>query len=569
MTCGDWLDRERGSHDWRLLPVALCGWAASLSAHAGFDYCMTHDGMLGLLPIIGICIVPATVASGLPLLRLPDSFRRRLAISYSSVTVCAIAAVVCSSCALAYDLLQWRDPAFRTAADGGANITIVMRTTTPTVSSDRRSSDCRADARIMSITVNGIRQDSSARVRVYVDRPECSRLRQGGTYETAGAISEAQYGAMPLWLTDVAAVERIRSPNLPLRVIDAMQQAFFAQTSQLPDQGKILVPGLTLGILGQDYVPVEGDGADLDSTYAAQIEDAFRRSGIVHLMAVSGGHLAVVAALVRNACSFFLASRRITAVLVALAYVMLSACVFPSDSVSRALLMGLSGAACLFLGRRGQAMSSLSWTILAMLIACPQMSQSFGFALSCTAVLGIVLFAGTLDAWMKPIMPRFIAEAMSMTISAQVFTLPVQVLIEPELPTFSIPANLVVSPFVGFSTLTGLASLMVSWLVPWLGLQLARVASWGTAVMEITALHLGSGSQATIPWTGGIKGAALVCMVETTCIISAIAANRLFERMMLQEAGLPGKRLIVNPVERLRMWAEHTRKALRELQWEE
>lgn len=57
--------------------------------------------------------------------------------------------------------------------------------------------------------------------------------------------------------------------------------------------------------------------------------------------------------------------------------------------------MGLSGAACLFIGRRGQAMASLSWTTLAMLMACPHMSQSFGFALSCAAVLGIVLFADT------------------------------------------------------------------------------------------------------------------------------------------------------------------------------
>lgn len=102
-------------------------------------------------------------------------------------------------------------------------------------------------------------------------------------------------------------------------------------------------------------------------------------------------------------------------------------------------------------------------------------------------MLGIVLFADTLNAWMEPVLPRFVAEVLSMTIAAQVFTLPIQVLIEPELPVFSIPANLMVAPFVGFATLAGLASLAVSWLIPWLGLQLARAASWGTAVMELTA----------------------------------------------------------------------------------
>ena len=330
---------------------------------------------------------------------------------------------------------------------------------------------------------------------------------------------------MPLWLTDVTTVEHVRPPNLPMRAIGMMQEAFFVQTARLSDQGKVLVPGLTLGVLGQDYVPAEGDGTDIDSTYAAQVEDAFQRSGIVHLMAVSGGHLAVTAALVRSVCSFF--------------------------------------------GRRGQAMASLSWTTLAMLMTCPHMSQSFGFALSCAAVLGIVLFADTLNAWMEPVLPRFVAEALSMTIAAQVFTLPIQVLIEPELPVFSIPANLMVAPFVGFATLAGLASLAVSWLIPWLGLQLARAASWGTAVMELTALELGSGSQATIPWAGGVGGAVLVCVVEAACAAAAIMTHRLFGRMMVQEPDLPGKRLIANPVERLRMWMERTRKALRELQWEE
>ena len=61
----------------------------------------------------------------------------------------------------------------------------------------------------------------------------------------------------------------------------------------------------------------------------------------------------------------------------------------------------------------------------------------------------------------------------------------------------------------------------------------------------------------------------LVCVVEAACAAAAIMTHRLFGRMMVQEPDLPGKRLIANPVERLRMWMERTRKALRELQWEE
>ena len=178
------------------------------------------------------------------------------------------------------------------------------------------------------------------RVRVYADRPDCGTLKQGGEYRMRGTLAISQYGAMPLWLTDIASVERIRGPNLALRTIGMMQQAFFEQTSRLSDQGKVLVPGLTLGILGQDYVPPDSGngqtGTGIDSTYANLLENAFQRSGILHLMAVSGGHLAVVATLVRAVCSFLLLPKRVTAIAIGASYIMLAMCVFPSDSVSRA-----------------------------------------------------------------------------------------------------------------------------------------------------------------------------------------------------------------------------------------
>ena len=50
----EWRDGEQGSRDWRLLPAALCGWAASLATHMGFDYCVERDGRFGMLPLVGI-----------------------------------------------------------------------------------------------------------------------------------------------------------------------------------------------------------------------------------------------------------------------------------------------------------------------------------------------------------------------------------------------------------------------------------------------------------------------------------------------------------------------------------
>ena len=232
-------------------------------------------------------------------------------------------------------------------------------------------------------------------------------------------------------------------------------------------------------------------------------------------------------------------------------------------------LFNVAGAGFLFLGRRTQALSTLSWTTLGMLMVNPHMSRSFGFALSCAAVLGIVLFAGPLGAWLTPIMPAFIAQTMAMTIAAQLFTLPIQVLIEPELPVYSIPANLVVAPFVGFSTLAGLASLAISWILPSLGFIFASLASWGTAIMEFMALNLGSGDHATIPWTGDAGGALLIILVEIIGYTTARFAGTLFARITTTEPNLPGRRLIHNPIERAKAWGERTHNALKTMKWNE
>lgn len=574
----EWRDREQGSGDWRLLPATLCGWAASLATHAVFDYCVEQEGRLGVLPLVLVLTVPLLALLGLPfmrspILRLPVGMRRAVAAWHFSIIVCVVAAMACASSALTYDVLQWRDAASYAARKGESDVVALIRTTSPAVNSNRRTNDCQIDATISTITASRVTQPSMMRVRVYADRPDCGTLKQGGEYRMRGTLAISRYGAMPLWLTDIASVECIRASNPALRVIDMMQQAFFEQTSRLSDQGKVLVPGLTLGILGQDYIPSDSGngktGTGIDSTYANLLENAFQRSGILHLMAVSGGHLAVVATIVRAACSFLLLPRRVTAIVIGMSYIMLAMCVFPSDSVSRALLMGLAGVGFLLLGRRTQALAALNWTTLGMLMANPHMSRSFGFALSCATVLGIVLFANPLSAWLTPIMPSFIAQTMAMTVAAQLFTLPIQVLIEPELPVYSIPANLVVAPFVGFSTLAGLASLAISWILPNMGFMLANLASWGTAVMELMALNLGSGEHATIPWAGGAGGALLIIIVEIVGYMTARLAGTLFTHITTPEPNLPGRRLMRNPVERAKAWGERTHNALKTMKWNE
>lgn len=243
--------------------------------------------LLALLGLLGLPFMRS------PILRLPVGVRRAVAARHFSIIVCVVAAMACASSALTYDVLQWRDAASYAARSGESDVVILVRTTSPAVNSNRRANDCQIDATISTITASQITQPSMMRVRVYADRPDCGTLKQGGEYRMRGtlAISAIRYHAAMADGHRLCGTHTGTQSRIACDRYDA--QAFFEQTSRLSDQREVLVPGLTLGILGQDYIPPDSGngktGTGIDSTYANLLEDAFQRSGILHLMAVSGG----------------------------------------------------------------------------------------------------------------------------------------------------------------------------------------------------------------------------------------------------------------------------------------
>ncbi|MBW3092295.1 ComEC/Rec2 family competence protein [Bifidobacterium sp. 82T10] len=583
-------DREQGSRDWRMLPVALAVWAASLATHHTFTRIMSATAGERSVRLVLICMASLTMACGLFAAigmggRMPACFRRGCADDEcgpndtarvmngvpvgGGMTVVVIAVLLSAVAALSADLAQWHDPASTLARERSPVVTADVRIATPATAADKRGMDCQIDGIIRTLHDGDVERASTAGVRVYASDVNCAALVDGATVRAQGALQQAQYGKQPLWLVidmpESVAIVRQASPGK--RVVAHMQDAFFAVTERLSDQGRVLVPGLTLGVLGQDHVVaggvIAGHGATgtganpngndgtgaaaqpggatgipkLNATYAAGVEENFRRSGIMHLMAVSGGHFMLVADMTRRTCARFLLPRRIVAGMVAVAYLLLAAIMYPSDSVTRALVMGLFGAAAVFVGRRGQSVSALSWTVIGTLLIRPSMAASYGFALSCAAVLGIVLFAGTIGDRLGALMPRFLAQPLAMTIAAQSLTLPIQVLMEPELPLASVPANLLVSPFVDFATLAGLAALAVSWASPQVGFALAWVASCGTQVMERVAAWLASGRYAVVPWAGGIPGALLMLAAEAALVVLFAVAVPCFVRRLRDAFG--------------------------------
>ena len=573
---------ECGSRDRRLLPVAIVLWASCLGTRWLFNTIVgvgasaddvyangAHAGETNSFDIVSNNPVAVIImASGIAcaVIWLISTRLVHMGIGRTIVAVCIMAALLGAIVTWSGLATAWHDPAAVRGRETTGHLTVEGTVTAPVQVSSNREADCQAELRLQAIDDGSVRVASRAGVRLFASGDDCGRIHRGAVYRASGTFSAARFGSTPLWLTvhSSEGLAVVKEQPWPERWRERVQESFFRATSRLSEQGRVLVPGLTMGFLGQDHLPAAYEARPVNDTYATRLEERFRAAGIMHLMAVSGGHFVIVAGLMRRLCARLLIPRRIVAVLLVTVTTVLAALMAPGDSVSRALVMGWIGAAALFLGRRTQALSALCVTVVVMLPLDPSLAWSYGFALSCAAVLGIVLMSRPIADVIALALPDRLADATAMTIAAQTATLPIQVMLEPQLPVWSVIANVLVSPVVDFATMAGLAGLAIAWLSVDAATPFAWIASWGTRVMERVAMWLGSGDHAVMPWAGGVGGALALAALEAAVIVVIIRIAR-FMGPSRAEHAMPGEPFTSNPRNRLRIWWNDTMRMIRHL----
>ncbi|MCA1587660.1 MAG: ComEC/Rec2 family competence protein, partial [Chloroflexi bacterium] len=136
------------------------------------------------------------------------------------------------------------------------------------------------------------------------------------------------------------------------------------------------------------------------STIAPEINDAFERAGLTHVVAISGWNIAIVAALVAAiARPLERRAGRWTGALVVSAtvagYVVLTGA---TPSVVRAALMAGALLVARLGGSRAHAGSALGLAALAMLLAAPSLLWDVGFQLSLLATGGLICFGAPIES---------------------------------------------------------------------------------------------------------------------------------------------------------------------------
>lgn len=329
-------------------------------------------------------------------------------------------------------------------------------------------------------------------------RESWSEVAPGAVVRATVKLSAATDGSFTAWVSARSRPEPVSPPGLLDAGVNAVRAGLRDAVAGLPAAPRALVPAL-----------VVGDTSAVTDEQSQQ----FRTTGLTHLLAVSGANLVLLLASL-----LWIASRlgvlgwwrRGVALVGVLAFVVLCRA---EPSVLRAAAMGLVGLAALGWAGPRQGLRYLSAGIIGLVVIDPWLSRSIGFVLSVLASGGIILFGPVWTRQLTAWLPRWLAEAVTVPVAAQLATQPVVTAISGQVSVVGLFANLVAAPLVGPGTVLGFAAAWASVPLP----PVAAVLGWGAGGFAQALCWIAAAGSA-------LPGAALVWPVSAASIAVLVAA---------------------------------------------
>jgi competence protein ComEC len=257
------------------------------------------------------------------------------------------------------------------------------------------------------------------------------------------------------------------------------------------------------------------------SGLGTELKNDFVRSGLVQIIVLSGYNVMVVAEMIMAALALTTLPRRWSAAAGALALLIFVGIAGASATAIRAALMALIALYARATGRTYAAGRALLFVVLLMLVWNPlYLVFDPGFGLSVVATAGLIWLAPIIETILRnrangrnifesylpsatfpsgkversqknSSMSDFWKNAVATTLAAQIAVLPLLLYDTGNLSFVSVPANLLIMPFVPlamlFSAIAGFAGMLFSSLIPLLGIVIAFPAYLANAFLLLVA----------------------------------------------------------------------------------
>lgn len=336
---------------------------------------------------------------------------------------------------------------------------------------------------------------------------------RGARYSAALAIDEPWDLQRGHFSSSLVGTEQLLSePSPGIGAISSLREKFMQSLSGVTPDSAALVAGLAIG---------ERD------TLSPETAESMRVTALTHLIAVSGANCAIV----MGAVYFLLAGmnlgrrwRLIGATLALIGYILL---VGPEPSVLRAGVMAFAVIAAMASGRKVPPLQALALSIIVLLIIDPWLATDFAFALSVFSTLGILVLAPLIYHRLKTRMNNWLAVGLAVTFAAQLYCIPVLLLLQPKLPLYGLIANLLAEPVVAPVTIIGISAVLMSAVFPPLAAAMSFIASLGTAWIEFLAVTFSGLPAASIAWVPGIAGIFLAVLLSVAITFVFVSHRKL------------------------------------------
>ena len=340
--------------------------------------------------------------------------------------------------------------------------------------------------RAVQLTAYGVTPPLTDGQRIALD----ARLDRPVGFRNPGTFDYGEYLIRHgIAVVGTARGDRIQTlePEAPPWPVRVRRQALAAMREALPPTSAALLAGLLLG-----------DRTDLP----ADVDAAFRRAGVYHVLAVSGFNVALIASTVWVLLTLAQAPRRAAALGAIVTVLGFAAVVGPEPSVVRATIMAVLVLSALLLEREASVLNGLALAAIAILAVRPVDLHDPGFQLSFAATAGLVLAGGVPRPGSSRLarIRGWIVAALAASAAAQLAVLPITLSHFNQVSTIGVIANLAVVPLAGLATVLGLVAVaagavsatLATWLYSgvWPVLLLLRGAVALAAAVPGAVLHL-------------------------------------------------------------------------------
>lgn len=251
----------------------------------------------------------------------------------------------------------------------------------------------------------------------------------------------------------------------------------------------------TASVFGEQAALFQGVMLGDKSALSGEVSHAMRLTGTVHVLTVSGMHLGMIASVLSSLMRRSGIGRYARLGILGAALGFFACLTGGAAGTVRALIMALLRELARVRGKDYEPLTALSLAALLMTLVRPLWALDASFQFSFFVMLGMILLGRGVSSWINklhvPARFRWMLGMVSVSASAQMAALPMQLMFYGYVPVLALPMNLLCGLVMPLLLLGGwlctLASFLPAWVYGMPAALLGRIGGWFEAVSVAAA----------------------------------------------------------------------------------